>query len=81
VFGAIVAERYSSHPGLCGVYIKTRDGFMRVRVLVGTFALAAAAALGGPTLLTSAATTWSMGSCHDIPIIGPVCDAIQYCWD
>jgi hypothetical protein len=53
---------------------------MHVRVLVGTFALAAAA-LGGPTLLTSAATTRSLGSCHDIPIIGPVCDAIQYCWE
>jgi hypothetical protein len=53
---------------------------MRIRSLVATLPLAAAA-LGGPTLLTSAANTQTLGSCKNIPFIGDVCEAIEYCWE
>jgi hypothetical protein len=53
---------------------------MRIRSVVRTLALTAAA-LGGPTLLTSAANTQTLGSCKDWPFVGDVCEVIEYCWE
>ena len=54
---------------------------MRIRSVVGTLALAAAA-LGGPTLLTNATHTQTVGlPCDNWIFVGDVCKAIDYCWD
>lgn len=54
---------------------------MRIRSLVVTLALAVAA-LGGPTLLTSAANTEILGlPCESWIFVGDVCKAIEYCWE
>ena len=54
---------------------------MRIRSVVGTLAWAAAA-LGGPTLLTNATHTQTVGlPCDNWIFVGDVCKAIDYCWD
>ena len=52
---------------------------MRIRSVVGTLALAAAA-LGGPTLLTNATHTQTVGlPCDNWIFVGDVCKAIEAC--
>jgi hypothetical protein len=51
---------------------------MRIRFLVGTLALAAAA-LGGPALLVGPFHTQAGNFCSDWLFVGDVCDAIEAC--
>jgi hypothetical protein len=54
---------------------------MRIRSWLGTLALAAAA-LGGPTLLSNASHTQILGlPCDSWIFVGDVCKAIEYCWE
>lgn len=64
------------HPGYAPVNLG--DGFIRIRSLVGTLALAVAA-LGGPTLLVSPAHTQAENFCSDWLFVGDVCEAIEAC--
>ena len=53
---------------------------MRIRSLVGTLILTAAA-LGAPALLIGGANTQTLGSCDGWPFDGNVCQVLEHCWD